>query len=73
MLSKINHLLTSIIIAFALSFLASSAHIYIEHHLRPQQISWHASVYTNGLITLLLIAAFAAIRSLVRRFLQKST
>lgn len=72
MLLKINSLLTIIIFSFALAFLASSAHIFIEYQLYPQQMPWRSAIYMNGLITLLLIAAFAGIRSLIRRCLKKN-
>ena len=78
MLLKINHMLTIIIRCFALAFLASSVHIYIEYRLNPQQYllhssPWHTAVYINGLITLLFIAVFILCRALVRRFLRKNT
>lgn len=76
MLSKIHHLLSTIIRAFALAFLASSLHIFLEHRLHPQQFlpysaPWYTGIYVNGLITLLLIACFAAARLLVRHYLKK--
>lgn len=77
MLSKINQLLSTIIRAFALAFLASSLHMLIEYHLQPQlflpySAPWYTGIYVNGLITLLLIACFAAARLLVRYHLKKS-
>lgn len=77
MLLKINRMLTAIIHSFALAFLASSVHIYIEYRLNPQQYlihsaPWHAAVYVNGLITLLLIAVFVLCRALVRYFHRKN-
>lgn len=72
MLLRINSLLTIIILSFALAFLASSAHIFIEYQLHPQQLPWRHAICVNGILTLLFIAAFAGIRSLIRRHLKKN-